>query len=264
MEFEEKAGIKRLSHIDNKEELSINVDYSFPKLYRQYARWNIKKITKRDKKHLNSFGPVQIPSRQKGLYVIYDRDGEVLYVGINNDNSENSSLYTRLNSQLENSRFKDYIYRIDTYLFNDPEERDTYEFLLINTLFPVFNKDKTLYKSKKKEEEYKKKPCFYNEALLTSIERTAFFENIAPAYILLQTYWDQLNETSPNNHWDWINRESNNWVTLIANRNDISERQVFEDAYQYIRLVDEVGEEDITSEELENNIFTSWNLKWLY
>lgn len=62
------------------------------------------------------------------------------------------------------------------------------EFLLINTLFPIFNKDKTLYKSR--EEEYVKNPCIYVENELSDFEMEAKLFNVSPVYPLIQHYWN--------------------------------------------------------------------------
>lgn len=257
-----KSGIEIFSTSENQGEISIKLDFKFPKPFMTYAIWNIKKVTEDDKKHLEFYGPVQIPPGEKGLYVLYDKNDTVLYVGINNEGTW-SSLNTRLNDHIINSRFKDYIYRIDTYLIDEQEKRETMEFLLINTLFPIFNKDKTLYKTR--EEEYVKKPCIYNENKLSDFEKEAKLFNVSPAYFLIQHYWNMKYEdmSAPDDVWNWIQRYSKEWVDYIAEENKISQINVFNQAYKYLNLVEYPGDEyDVPFEELENNIFSDF-MDWL-
>jgi hypothetical protein len=257
-----KSGIEEFSSSRIQGEISIKLDFKFPKLFMTYAIWNIKIAGKKDKRHLKFYGPVQIPPGKKGLYVLYDKNSTVLYVGINNAGKW-GTLNSRLYNHVKKSRFKDYIYRIDTYLIDDQEKRETLEFLLINTLFPIFNKDKTLYKSREKE--YEKNPCIYNENQLSDFEQDAKELNVSPAYLLLQHYWNMKYEdrSAPNDVWNWIQQYREYWINYIAKESNISEIDVFNEAYKYINLVNSPGEEyDVPSEELENNIFSNYTV-WL-
>ncbi|HHB1895001.1 TPA: hypothetical protein ACOQ31_005648 [Bacillus cereus] len=260
--MKEKSGIEKIFSSEIQGEITIKLDFKFPKPFMTYAIWNIKKVAKYDKKHLEFYGPVQIPPGEKGLYVLYDKNDTVLYVGINNE-GDWSSLNTRLCDHITDSRFKDYIYRIDTYLIDEQEKRETMEFLLINTLFPIFNKDKTLYKTR--EEEYVKNPCIYNENKLSTFEKEAKSFNVSPAYFLIQHYWDMKYEdrSASNDVWNWIQRYSEEWIDYIAEENKISQINVFNHAYKYLNLVNYPGEEyHVQSEELGNNIFSDY-MDWL-
>lgn len=251
-----KSGIEKFFSSDIQGEISIK--FKFPKLFMSYAIWNIKEIANSDKNHLEFYGPVQIPPDKIGLYVLYDKKDTVLYVGINEKGTLNSRLY----QHIKRSRFKAYIYRIDTYLIDEQEERETFEFLLINTLFPIFNIDKTLYISREKE--YGRNPCIYYESKLSNFEREAKVLNVSPAYLLLQHYWDlKYDNSAPNDVWHWIQKYSEDWINFIAKENNISQINVLNDAYEYLNFVDYPGEEyDVPYEELENNIFSDYEA-WL-
>ncbi|MEM1506256.1 hypothetical protein RG959_23010 [Domibacillus sp. 8LH] len=257
-----KSGIEQLSLSGMKGEISIKLDFKFPKPFMTYAIWNIKEVAGFDEKHLEFYGPVQIPPREKGLYVLYDKNDIVLYVGINNE-GKSSSLNSRLYDHLDDPRFKDCIYRIDIYLIDEQEERETMEFLLINTLLPIFNKQKALYKSK--EEEYVKNPCIYIENKLSDFEQEAKSFNVSPVYFLIQHYWNIKYEgrSASNDIWNWIQRYREDWINYIAKENEISQIDVLNQAYRYLNLVNYPGEEDnVPFEELENNIFSNYT-GWL-
>lgn len=257
-----KSGIEKISSSEIQGEISIKLDFKFPIPFMTYAIWNIKKVSKGDEKHLEFYGPVQIPPREKGLYVLYDKDGIVLYVGINNEGIW-SSLNSRLYDHFINSRFKKYIYRIDIYLIEEQEQRETMEFLLINTLFPIFNKAKTLYISK--EEEYVKNPCIYNEDKLSHFEKDAKTLSVSPAYLLVQHYWimKYVGRSAPNDVWNWIQQYRKEWINYIAKENKMSQINVLNEAYRYLDLVDYPGEEDnVPFEKLEKNIFSDF-VGWL-
>lgn len=257
-----KLGIEQFITSKFQGEVSLELEFKSPQPFMTYAIWNIKKVSKGDKKHLEFYGPVQIPPGEKGLYVLYDKNNTVLYVGINN-NGNWSNLNTRLYTQITKSRFKKYIYRIDIYLIAEQEKRETLEFLLINTLFPIFNKDKTLYKSR--EAEYIKKPCIYDEIKLSEFEREAMLFNVSPFYFLIQHYWDMkyAGNSAPNDVWNWIQRYRSNWINYIAKENKIDQIDVYNQAYKYLNLVPYPGEEyEIPTEKLSNNIFSDFE-DWL-
>jgi hypothetical protein len=257
-----KSGIEKIFTTENQRKISIKLDFEFPDIFMTYNIWNVKVLGKADKQHLKFYGPVQIPPGKKGLYVLYDKNGNVLYVGIN-DEGNWSTLNSRIYSHIKKSRFKNYIYRIDTYLIDEQEKRETLEFLLINTLFPIFNKDKALYKSREKE--YEENPCTYNENQLSDFEKDAKELNVSAAYLLIQHYWDMKypGKSAPNDVWNWIKQYRKNWVNFIAKENNISEIKVFNEAYKYVNIVNYPGEEEeISFEELENNIFSDY-MGWL-
>lgn len=264
---EQEGKVAKLHSLEHEEgTVSINIEYKFPKLFMQYARWNIKKVANYDTRHIRAYGEVQIPPEKKGLYIIYDRNDIVLYVGINEE-GETSNLNTRLYDHITKAEFKDHIYLVETYIIEDNEAREIYEQLLINTLFPIFNISKTLYPSQK-ETYLSSKPYVYNEFDLTDFENVAKNDNVAPVYLLLFHYWSQEQEDDSNEAiYSWIKNGSEGWIETIAERNCISKKAVLRDAKKYIRIVNDVGDEQdlktFEQEELDSNIFASYNVfKW--
>ncbi|MDX8363222.1 hypothetical protein [Cytobacillus sp. IB215316] len=254
-----KSYIENLTSSETQGEISINLDFKLPNPFITYAVWNIKNLSKDDKQYDKSYGPLQIPPDKKGLYVLYDKNNTALYVGIN-DEGKQSSLNTSLKNQMINTKFKDYIYRIDTYLIDEHEKRKTMKHLLINTLFPIFNRDTNLNKTR--EEEYMKNPCIYDEDELSGIEEEAKIFNLSPAYPLIHLYFYLKYQGSsvPNDDRNLIQPEV--WVNYIAEENKISQVDVFNHAYQYLNLVKVPGDEYNTPfEELENNIFNKFMVR---
>jgi hypothetical protein len=129
-------------------------------------------------------------------------------------------------------------------------------------LFPIFNKEKTLYKSR--EEEYVKNPCIYNENKLSDFEKEAKLFNVSPAYYLIQHYWNlKYDRSAPNDVWNWIKQYREDWINYISKENKISQINVLNEAYRYLNLVNYPGEEyDEPFEELEDNIFSD-HIGWL-
>ncbi|KAF6700420.1 MULTISPECIES: GIY-YIG nuclease family protein [Bacillus] len=231
---------------------SISYRYKFPDLFRQYARWNAsKKIAQYDQKHIKAYGEIQITPAKAGLYILYDRNGVVIYVGM----AEN--LNTRLYSHLNSSEFKDHIYLIDTYLIEDYFDKENLETCIINTLFPVFNIDKTLYPSQK-ERYSNSRPYKYSDSELTSLEEGAEDRKITPVDNLLISLWEKNNTNVPvGSEYNWIKDQRTYWIEEIGSEFGMAKKAVLQDALTFTRRASELGEEDILDKDLKNNIFTS-------
>lgn len=81
-----------------------------------------------------------------GVYVMYNKDIEVIYVGKTKD------LSVRLASHRTSSPFYDEIHYIDFYKISDIFSKDIFETYLINKLRPKYNKAKTYFDENKVNE----------------------------------------------------------------------------------------------------------------
>ncbi|MFA1712292.1 GIY-YIG nuclease family protein [Peribacillus frigoritolerans] len=228
---------------------SISFKYRFPTLFRQYARWNAsKKIAQYDDAHIKKYGEIQITPAKAGLYVLYDRDGIIIYVGI--AENLNERLYNHINS----SDFRDHIYLIDTYLIENEFDRENLEGCIINTLFPIFNKDKALYPSMSNQY-LEGNPYSYTNCNLTSLEESAQCRKITTIDNLLMSLWNT--GVPVGSEYNWIKDQRENWIKEIATKFNITNDDVLQDALIFTRHANEVGEEDICDENLKKNIFSS-------
>lgn len=74
---------------------------------------------------------------KNGVYLIYDENKELLYVGKTKDFYER--LYSHVRGKYGSDKFEDYIEFIDVYIVNCPYEREIYETYTINEFLPAFN-----------------------------------------------------------------------------------------------------------------------------
>jgi hypothetical protein len=211
----------------------------------------IKKIAEYDQEHIKRYGEIQITPDKSGLYVLYDRDGNIIYVGIAQNLNE------RLYSHIHSSDFKDHIYLIDTYLIEDEFDRENLEGCLINTLFPIFNKDKALYPSTS-EQYLLGNPYRYSNCSLTSLEESSLHRKITTLDNLLLSLWERNYAAVPvGSEYNWIKDNREDWIKEIAKRFCITYEEVLQNALVFTRLAEDVGEEDICDENLKKNVFTS-------
>jgi len=112
----------------------------------------------------------KIPPKQGGIYKIYSKKNELLYIG------KSDNLRRRLKEHMEPSllsvsnteEFKHLFHVVECIYVNCPVERDIYETYLINTLKPPLNRHKTFtykttkynYLKKKTLEEQLNDPAF--------------------------------------------------------------------------------------------------------
>ena len=86
-----------------------------------------------------------IPRDKGGIFLFYNRDDELLFVG------KARKLRQRIKKHFNDNvspikMHRDEVYRIDICLVEDPMEREIYETYIINQLQSKYNVDKVFYK----------------------------------------------------------------------------------------------------------------------
>lgn len=93
---------------------------------------------------VNNRYEIETKARNKGVYVLRDENGTVLYVG------KSIRLYKRLTDHVSgrgpSSEFNQLIDSITVYFVTESYEVDIYESYAINLFKPQFNKDKVFYR----------------------------------------------------------------------------------------------------------------------
>jgi excinuclease UvrABC nuclease subunit len=86
---------------------------------------------------------------RKGIYFLYNYDGELLYVG------KSVNLYSRISQHIaghgRSSLFNRDIYRVDIYFVEDDFSREIYETYAIHRFSPLYNVDKQFRENRSDE-----------------------------------------------------------------------------------------------------------------
>lgn len=97
-------------------------------------------------KNINELHHKKYHGRYRGVYVMYNKNNDVLYVGKSTDFAR------RMVSHRRDTPFYDDIHRIKLYKCESSLEMDLLETVLINELRPFHNKSKTYFKSRDRSE----------------------------------------------------------------------------------------------------------------
>lgn len=113
--------------------MSVLINITLPDPFLTIERWDLP----------NKRWDIEIAYHNRGIYVFHDDIGTPLYVG------KSRRLYERLRSHVigrgTSERFSDHIAKITLYPVMGLSELDIYESYAINTIKPVFNRDKVYY-----------------------------------------------------------------------------------------------------------------------
>ncbi|PGY11116.1 GIY-YIG nuclease family protein [Bacillus sp. AFS031507] len=234
---------------------SFQVNY---KLFREYSLWHLSeafvaKSTRLRKKMFESDDYVTAIPHKTGVYVIYDKNDTIVYVGHAHDLKDRLDKYAHT--------YTDYCYRIQVYFYeNDYESEHIAETCFINALFPYFNVQKVYYD----KSSLTKIPMKFTT--LSSLEEDAKELRVTPWDLLLHDRWRMINE---DDSYDgvyivsWIRDKKDDWIKEIAEKFDTTSENILLHARTFVRNVNKIEDEEnhINDDWYDENPLAAYNIQ---
>ncbi|MFF2591668.1 GIY-YIG nuclease family protein [Peribacillus butanolivorans] len=171
--------------------------------------------------------------KKTGVYVIYDKNDTVVYVGHAHDLKDRLVKYAHT--------YKGYCYRIQVYFYeSDYESEHIAETCFINSLFPYYNLQKVYYDK-----------SFLTEipmkfTTLSTLEEDAKELRVTPWDLLLHQRWRDINEDDSYDGLyivSWIRDKRDDWIKELAEAFDTTSEIILKHARTFVKNVNSIEEE---------------------